>query len=113
MQTDSIFYEIFQTSPDIFFELIGKPTPRASTYSFVSQEVKQTRFQIDGIFLPPIYASELPIYFVEVQAYKDRKATLYPSFFAEIFLYINDYSPVNDWRGVLIFTERRFDSTLR
>ncbi len=56
MHTDSIFYEIFQTSPDIFFELIGKPTPRASTYSFVSQEVKQTRFQIDGIFVPPIYA---------------------------------------------------------
>ncbi len=112
MKTDSIFYEIFQTFPNFFFELIGNTSPRTSTYNFLSQEVKQTRFQIDGIFIPPIYASDLPIYFAEFQGYKDRKKNLYQGFFAEIFLYLGDYDPVNDWRGILIFTEKRLDPGL-
>ncbi|GJD18530.1 hypothetical protein RIVM261_034860 [Rivularia sp. IAM M-261] len=112
MKTDSIFYEIFQTFPEFFFELIGNTSPRASTYSFLSQEVKQTRFQIDGIFIPPIYASNLPIYFAEFQGYKDQKKNIYQGFFAEIFLYLDDYTPVNDWRGILIFTEKRLDPGL-
>jgi predicted transposase YdaD len=112
LKTDSLFYKIFQTSPDIFFELIGNPFPRASTYGFASQEVKQTSFRLDGILLPPPYAANLPIYFVEVMGYRDRQEDLYPSFFSEIFLYLNDYLPVNDWRAVLIFTQRRFDPGL-
>lgn len=37
---------------------------------------------------------------------------LYPGFFSEIFLYLNRYRPTNDWRAVLIFTQRRFDPGL-
>lgn len=62
--------------------------------------------------VPPIYATDLPIYFVEVQGYRDTKGDLYPSLFSEIFLYLNDYRPVNDWRAVLIFTKRRLDPGL-
>ena len=109
MRTDSLFYQLFQTSPAILFELLGNTAPRTSTYSFSSQEVKQTSFRIDGILVPPPYASDLPLYFVEVQGYRDTKGDLYPSLFGEIFLYLNDYRPVNDWRAVLIFTERRLD----
>lgn len=112
MRTDSLFYQLFQSSPAILFDLIGNPSPRASTYSFSSQEVKQTSFRIDGILIPPPYATDLPIYFVEVQGYRDTKGDLYPSFFGEIFLYLNDYRPVNDWRGVLLFTKRRLDPGL-
>ena len=92
--------------------MIGSPFPRASTYSFASQEVKQTSFRIDGILNPPPYASELPVYFVEVMGYPDREGDLYPSLFSEIFLYLNDYRPINDWRAVLIFTRRRLDPGL-
>lgn len=109
MRTDSLFYELFQTDPAIVFDLIGTPSPRTSIYSFVSQELKETIFRIDGVLVPPPYATDLPIYFVEVQGYRDTKGDLYPSFFSEIFLYLNDYRPVNDWRGVLIFTKRRLD----
>ncbi len=112
MQTDSLFYQLFQNSPSVLFQLIGNHDPRVSTYSFSSQEVKQTSFRIDGIMVPPIYATDLPIYFVEVQGYRDTKGDLYPSLFSEIFLYLNDYRPVNDWRAVLIFTKRRLDPGL-
>lgn len=112
MRTDSLFYQLFQLYPTIVFELLGNTSPRASTYSFSSQEVKQTSFRIDGILLPPPYATDLPIYFVEIQGYRDTKGDLYPSFFSEIFLYLNDYRPVNDWRGVLIFTKRHLDPGL-
>jgi len=112
LRTDSLFYQLFQIYPTILFELIDNLLPRASTYSFLSQEVKQTSFRIDGIFLPPSYATDLPIYFVEFQGYRDLNGDLYPSFFSEIFLYLNDYRPANDWRGILIFTKRRLDPSL-
>lgn len=62
--------------------------------------------------LPTHLISPIPIYFVEVQGYKDKKGDLYPGFFGEIFLHLNDYRSPNDWRAILIFTERRFDPGL-
>ncbi|MEA5550296.1 Rpn family recombination-promoting nuclease/putative transposase [Anabaena cylindrica UHCC 0172] len=112
MKTDSLFYEIFQTDPSIIFELINSKSPRIATYSFASVEVKETSFRMDGILVPPIYATDLPIVFVEVQGYRDTKKVLYSSFISEIFLYLHDYQPVNDWEGVLIFTKRSLDPGL-
>ncbi|MBW4621500.1 MAG: Rpn family recombination-promoting nuclease/putative transposase [Cyanosarcina radialis HA8281-LM2] len=112
MQTDSLFYEIFQTDPSLVFELIGQPSARNVTYSFASQEIKQTSFRIDGILVPPLYATDLPIVFVEVQGYRDTKNVLYSSLFGQIFLYLHDYQPVNDWQAVLIFTKRSLDPGL-
>jgi hypothetical protein len=34
--------------------------------------------------MPPPYAADLPIYFVEVMGYRDRQEDLYPSLFSEI-----------------------------
>ncbi len=112
MRTDSLFYEIFQTDPSIVFELINKPSPRNTTYSFASVEVKETSFRMDGILVPPTYATNLPIVFVEVQGYKDTKGVLYSSLFSQIFLYLHDYQPVNDWIAVLIFTKQNLDPGL-
>ncbi|MBD2570894.1 Rpn family recombination-promoting nuclease/putative transposase [Anabaena lutea] len=112
MKTDSLFYEIFQADPSIIFELINSKFPRNATYSFTSVEVKETSFRMDGILIPPIYATDLPIVFVEVQGYRDTKKVLYSSFISEIFLYLYDYQPVNDWEGVLIFTKRSLDPGL-
>lgn len=110
MQSDSLFYELFQTSPHIFFELIGTPTPQIGLYSMISQEVKQTRFQIDGILLPHHRRSDLPIYFLEVMGYKPKNGKhFYQEFITEIHLYLNDYNPRNDWRAVVIYTQRSFD----
>ncbi len=110
MKTDSIFYQLFQTAPSAFFELIGNSDPRTAAYGFSSQEVKQANFTIDGIFLPPLRMPQAPIYFVEAQGYRDKKGeNFYYRFFGEIHLYLKDYQPVNDWRGVVLFTEKRFD----
>ncbi|UBF24260.1 Rpn family recombination-promoting nuclease/putative transposase [Kovacikia minuta CCNUW1] len=112
MKTDSLFYRIFQTSPNAFFDLIGTPNPRGAIYRFTSEEVKQTSFRIDGILTPPPNTPDQPLYFIEVMGYRDRKGDLYPGFFSEIFLYLNRYRPQNDWRAVLIFTQRRLDPGL-
>jgi len=69
-------------------------------------------FGIDGILTPPSEAPHLPLYFIEVMGYRDQKGDLYPGLFSEIFLYLNNHRPLNDWRAVLIFTQRRFDPDL-
>ena len=56
--------------------------------------------------------TDLPIVFVEAQGYPDKEGTLYSSFFSEIFLYLHDYQPVNDWESVLMFTKRSLDPGL-
>ena len=112
MKTDSIFYEIFQSDPGILCELLNNSDPRISAYSFTSQEVKQTSFRFDGILVPPDLMSDLPLIFVEAQAYPDRKGTLYSSLFSEIFLYLHNYQPINDWQSILIFTRRSLDPGL-
>jgi len=112
MKTDSLFFRLFQNHPDLVFQLIGDRSPRTGSYAFGSQEVKQLAFRIDGILNPPPYASDLPIVFVEVQGYRDQLKVLYHSFFAEIFLYLRDYQPPNDWMAILIFTKRSLDPRL-
>jgi predicted transposase/invertase (TIGR01784 family) len=112
MKTDTLFYRLCSDQPTLLFELIGDRSPRKGGYTFGSQEVKQLSFRIDGILNPPLYATDLPIVFVEVQANRDQKKVLYHSFFAEIFLYLRDYQPTNDWMGVMIFTKRSLDPRL-
>ena len=40
MKTDAIFYQLFQSFPSIFFELIQLPITEANNYRFDSVEVK-------------------------------------------------------------------------
>lgn len=109
METDSLFYRLFSEKPKLVFELLGEKAPRTS-YTFGSYEIKQTSLRADGILLPR--SSKSPIVFVEAQGYLDRKNEVYPSFFAKIFMYLRDQTPVNDWRAVMLFTERKFDPGL-
>jgi predicted transposase/invertase (TIGR01784 family) len=106
METDSLFYRLFSEKPKLLFELLGEKAPR-TTYTFGSYEIKQTSLRADGILLPKSVNS--PIVFVEAQGYLDRKNEVYPSFFAKIFMYLRDQTPVNDWRAVMMFTERKYD----
>ncbi|MEM7556383.1 MAG: Rpn family recombination-promoting nuclease/putative transposase [Cyanobacteria bacterium P01_A01_bin.84] len=109
MKTDSIFYRLFQNFPDIFFELINKPTQLADIYRFSSVEVKQLAFRIDGVFLPQEDTPEIPIYFLEVQFQPDKK--LYSRVFTEIFNYLDKTELHNDWHSVLIFPSRNIDTS--
>ncbi len=107
MKTDSIFYRFFQEFPGIFFELIGNTPETASNYQFSSVEIKQTAFRIDGVFLPA-QGDENPIYFVEVQFQPD--AEFYSRFLTEIFLYLRQNKPQNDWCAVVIYPSRSVDT---
>jgi predicted transposase/invertase (TIGR01784 family) len=109
METDSLFYRFFQEKPKLVFELLGEKAPR-TTYTFGSYEMKQTSLRADGILAPK--SPKSPIVFVEAQGYRDRKNEVYPSFFAKIFMYLRDQTPVNDWRAVMLFTDRKFDPGL-
>ena len=105
MKTDTIFYRLFQTFPGLLFELIDFPGELANFYRFSSVEVKQLSFRIDGVFLPE--REDLPIYFTEVQFQNDPE--FYARFFAEIFLYLKQTRLKNNWRGVVIYPNRRVE----
>ncbi len=107
MKTDSIFYQLFQNFPSIFFELIGESATTGNAYKFSSVEIKQTAFRIDGLFLPSIDSCDQPIYFVEVQFQSDSR--FYSRFFSEIFLYLRQYELANDWRAVVLYPQRSID----
>jgi predicted transposase/invertase (TIGR01784 family) len=104
LKTDSIFYRIFQTAPEVFFELLGQPPDLAQNYVFRSVEVKQLAFRIDGVFLPQPDAPNQTVWFVEVQFQKDPN--FYHRFFAEIFLFFDQYPQTADWRAVVLFAKR-------
>ncbi len=104
MKTDSIWYNMFLKFPDIFFELIGESTTRSQNYRFDSVEVKELSFRIDGVFLPQSKNPELPIHFVEVQFQKDED--LYSRLFTEIFIYLRQHKPDNDWLVTVVYPSR-------
>ncbi|KJH72123.1 Rpn family recombination-promoting nuclease/putative transposase [Aliterella atlantica] len=106
MKTDSLFYRLFQEFPAIFFEIIGNTPQLADNYQFSSVEVKQTAFRIDGVFLSS-QGEENPIYFVEVQFQPDRD--FYARFLAEIFLYLRQNKPANNWRAVVLYPNQNAD----
>ena len=109
MKTDSIFYQMFQTFPGIFFELIGQSSTEGNAYEFKSVEVKETAKRIDGVFVPS-KQSRKPIYFVEVQFQPDD--IFYYRLFTEIFLYLGQNKPKKDWRAVAVFCRRSIDQAV-
>lgn len=106
MKTDTLFYQLFQTFPRCFFDLLNLPPETVNHYQFSSVEVKQLAFRLDGVFLPD--TSDSPIYFVEVQFQRDNK--FYSRFFSEIFLYLHQTELGNNWQGVIIYPQRQIDT---
>jgi predicted transposase/invertase (TIGR01784 family) len=94
LKTDTIFYQLFQNFPCIFFELIDRQTTDTNSYQFTSPEIKQRAFCLDGLFISLSEFPELTIYFVEVQFPKKQK--FYARLFAEIFLYFYQYDRNNE-----------------
>ncbi len=107
MKTDSLFYRIFHTLPEIFFALTGFDYSPAD-YQFQAIEIKQTSFRLDGIFKPIATNPTLPTIFVEVQFQADGE--FYSRFFSEIFLYLRQYPQRNPCKAVVIYPERKTET---
>ena len=107
MQTDSLFYRLFQTAPGLFFELIGQPPEVSQGYIFRSVELKQTAFRIDGVFLPTPKTAPSTVYFLEVQFQKDQY--LYRRLFAEICLFLRQNPDIMDWQAVVIYPDKSLE----
>jgi predicted transposase/invertase (TIGR01784 family) len=109
MRRDPIFYQLFQRNPSLLFDLIGQRPQNAEAYRFDSVTVKEPKFEIDGVFLPP--QSQLgTVYFCEVQMQKDEK--LYERLFGESLLYFYRNSDLfSDWQAVVIYPSRSIEQT--
>jgi predicted transposase/invertase (TIGR01784 family) len=112
MRRDSIFYALFQRSPNLLFELLDVAPDSASQYRFESVAVKEPKFEIDGVFLPPSSITSGVVYFCEVQFQKDEK--LYERLFGESFLYFyRNRDLFADWEAVVIYPSRSTEQTNR
>jgi len=110
MKRDSIFYRLFQQSPSLLFDLLENPPANATEYRFDSVAVKEPKFEIDGVFLPPDTDSNGVIYFCEVQFQKDER--LYERVFGESFLYFyRQRERFTDWQIVVIYPTRNLEQS--
>lgn len=105
MKTDALLYDLFQTFPALFFELIGQDTSLAEGYRFASVEVKQIAFRLDGVFIPQDPSQ--PFYFLECQFQKDD--AIYLRLIAQIAMYLRRENFRGDWQAVVLFGRRSMD----
>jgi predicted transposase/invertase (TIGR01784 family) len=109
MRRDSIFYQLFRQSPTLLFNLVPDPPVNADSYRFDSVAVKEPRFEIDGVFLPP-EGETGAVFFVEVQFQKDER--LYERTFAESAPYFyRSRNRFNDWQVVVIYPTRTIEQS--
>lgn len=81
---------------------MGEASEKGQGYEFTSREVKELARRFDGVLLPPEGDNERLIYFLEVQFQK--KDAFYWRFFEEIFVYLGQYKPSQDFQAVAIFS---------
>jgi predicted transposase/invertase (TIGR01784 family) len=110
MRRDSIFYALFQRSPSLLFELLENPPDGSDQYRFESVAVKEPKFEIDGVFLPPTSETPGTVFFAEVQMQKDEQ--LYERLFGESFLYFyRNRERYSDWQAVVIYSSRSVEQS--
>ncbi|MBE9239617.1 DUF2887 domain-containing protein [Synechocystis salina] len=103
MKTDKWFYELFLSQPGMLAELI--PGIEASwQFAYSAPVIKEREFRLDGLFKPLSNNPLIPLVFAEAQMQTDF--TFYGRYFAEIFLYLEQYQVKNTWRGLLILQNR-------
>ncbi len=108
MRRDTIFFQLFQQSPTLLFELLPQPPDRADEYIFDSVEVKETSFRLDGVFLPP--DSSGIVYVCEVQFQLDP--LLYERLVSEVSIYTyRNRERFADWQAIVIYPSRRMEQS--
>jgi predicted transposase/invertase (TIGR01784 family) len=107
MRRDSIFFRLFQQFPMLLFELLDDPPENADRYRFDSVAVKETKFEIDGVFLPPSRKKGI-VYFCEVQFQLDKQ--LYERLWSESSRYFfQNRKRFSDWQAVVIYPSRSME----
>ncbi len=110
MRRDSIFYKLFQQYPNLLFTLLTNPPENADEYRFDSVAVKEPKFEIDGVFLPPESENPGVVYFCEVQFQKDER--LYERVFAECYLYFyRNRDRFSNFQVVIIYPSRNLEQS--
>ena len=108
MRRDSIFYKLFQQYPNLLFTLLTNPPENADEYRFDSVAVKEPKFEIDGVFLPPEGENPGVVYFCEVQFQKDE--LLYERVFAESYLYFyRNRARFSNFQIAIIYPSRNLE----
>ena len=103
MKTDKWFYELFLSQPGMLAELL--PGIDASwTFIYSAPVIKEREFRFDGVFTPVSDDPLVPIVFAEAQMQTDEN--FYRRYFAEIFLYLEQYEVSRSWQGLLILPSR-------
>jgi predicted transposase YdaD len=92
------------TARSIALELLGLQYS-GDSYRFGSEEIKQTAFRIDGMFMPTADNPEQPLIFAEVQYQPD--VDFYGRLFSEITLYLHLHKPHRPWLVLVIYPNRR------
>ncbi len=72
-------------------------------------EIKQLAFRLDGVFLPKTAQQDLPICFCEVQFQEDDH--FYSRLFTEIFIYLRQKQPPNDWQATILYPNRTMETS--
>ena len=110
MRRDTIFYKLFQQYPSLLFQLLENPPENADAYRFDSVAIKEPKFEIDGVFLPPENENPGVVYFCEVQFQKDE--ILYERVVAESSLYFyRNRTRFSDWEAVIIYPSRNIEQS--
>ena len=107
VKTDKLFYEVFHELPEVFFELIGETQVNARDYEFKAIELKETALRLDGVMLRIAKDSKQPIYFIEVQSYKNPN--IYSNILRKVYTYLDQNDPTQDWCAVVVYERRSFD----
>ena len=104
MKRDSIFFRLFQQSPTLLFELLPEAPANADRYRFDSVAVKEPKFEIDGVFLPP---DDKPgvVYYSEFQSQRDGEFYERMTSESSNHFYRNR-KKFSDWQAVVIYTSR-------
>ncbi len=102
--TDDLVFQSFEALPQSFFSLIGRNPKDAAHYDFKSVELKEPAFRIDAVFIPK--DKRKTTYLVKAQFQKDER--FYANLFAEVFLYLYQYSAAN-WQAVVIYPSRSIE----
>jgi len=103
VKTDKWFYELFLSQPGMLAELL--PGIDASwKFIYSAPVIKEREFRFDGVFTPVSDDPLVPIVFAEAQMQTDEN--FYRRYFAEIFLYLEQYEVSRTWQGLLILPSR-------
>ena len=104
MKTDKWFYQLFLTQPGMLAELIPDFAPEWE-FHYSAPVLKEREFRLEGLLCPQSDNLTIPLVFLEAQMQSDEG--FYGRYFAEIFLYLQQYPTPRPWKGLLLLRNRK------